>query len=227
MAVVSRNVRFWGKSGPDRHIRSSINGKGMEMPRPRRRVCLQEGLHLDLNQLARDGFVRRGGKTDPRNIQWIHPSQGEIASGFVCADMSGPSEGWLHIQIEEFVQRIALISEPRHFGGRQWYFVCPAIGLPVSVVWKPEGVDKFCCRQTWGSQVAYLTQFGSWVDRAHLGKAKIKAKLLGGCDPAERDLPQKPLGMRWSTYYRLVDRYNAYDCKLNDGMTALAARSWR
>src|SRR5258708_37116028 len=56
------------------------------MPRPRRRVCLQEGLHLDLNQRARDGFIRRGTRTDPRNIRWTHPHWGEIASGFVSTD---------------------------------------------------------------------------------------------------------------------------------------------
>jgi hypothetical protein len=197
------------------------------MSRPRRRVCLQEGLHLDLNQLARAGFIRRGTRTNPRSIQWTHPHWGKIASGLVSADMSGPHEGWLDVQIEPFAQRIALIGRPRHFGGRQWYLVCPATGLPVSVVWKPEGADKFCCRQTWGSQVAYLSQFGSWVDRAHLGKARIKAKLLGDSDPAVLDLPPKPKGMRRGTYLRLVDRYNAYDGKLNDGIAALAPRSWR
>ena len=30
------------------------------MPRPRHRVCLQDGLKLDLNQLARRGFIKFG-----------------------------------------------------------------------------------------------------------------------------------------------------------------------
>ena len=30
------------------------------MPRPRERVCLQDGLKLDLNRLAHKGFVKRG-----------------------------------------------------------------------------------------------------------------------------------------------------------------------
>jgi hypothetical protein len=197
------------------------------MPRPRRRICLQEGLHLDLNQLARAGFIRRGTRTDPRNIQWIHPHCGEIASGFVSADMSGPREGWLCIKIGNFNQLIVLEGQPRRFGGRQWYFVCPLTKRPVSVVWKPEGSKQFCSRQAWGSQVAYLSQFGGWVDRAHLGKARIKAKLLGSSDPAVSDLPPKPKGMRRSSYESLVARYYAYDDKLNAGMAALAPRSWR
>jgi len=184
------------------------------MSRPRRRVCLQEGLHLDLNQLARDGFIRRGLRTDPRNIQWIHPYQGVIASGSVSADMRDPGEGWLYISIGSFNQLIALEGQPRRFGGKQWYFVCPVTKRPVSVIWKPEGAEKFCSRQAWGSQVAYLSQFGSLVDRAHLGKARVKARLHGISDPDELDLPRKPKFMRRDTYNRHVERYNSYQIVL-------------
>src|SRR6266480_2719732 len=184
------------------------------MSRPRRRVCLQEGLHLDLNKLARSGFIRRGARTDPRNIQWTYPHWGEIASGSVSADMRGPREGWLSVKIGNFTQLIALEAQPRRFGGRQWYFVCPITKRPVSVVWKPEGAEQFCSRQAWGSQVAYLSQFGSLVDRAHLGKARVKARLLGISDPDELDLPRKPKFMRRDTYNRHVERYNSYQIVL-------------
>ena len=131
-------------------------------------------------------------------------------------------KGGCFVEIEQVAQRIVLVNQPRHFGGRQWYFVCPVMGLSASVVWKPEGAKQFCCRQSWGpSGVAYLSQFGNWIDRAHLGKAKIKSKLVSGCDPEELDLPPKPLWMRWSTYNRLVERYDAYESKLNDGIAAL------
>ena len=40
------------------------------MPRPRERVCLQDGLKLDLNRLARQGFVRRGANIGGRGIKW-------------------------------------------------------------------------------------------------------------------------------------------------------------
>jgi hypothetical protein len=33
------------------------------MAQPRQRVCLQGGLKLDLNRLARKGFVRHGART--------------------------------------------------------------------------------------------------------------------------------------------------------------------
>ena len=110
----------------------------------------------------------------------VDPSPlGKVAYGLVCADMRGPLEGWLHVRIgENFSQFFILNAQPRLFGGRQWYFQCPVTNRQVSVVWKPDGAEQFCSRQAWGSQVAYLSRFGSRVDRAHLGKARIAGRLF-------------------------------------------------
>ena len=51
------------------------------MPRPRQRVCLQDGLKLDLNQLTRNGFVRPGAS----GITWTRFYRGEIANGIMSA----------------------------------------------------------------------------------------------------------------------------------------------
>jgi hypothetical protein len=184
------------------------------MARPRQRVCLQEGLHLDLNQLARAGLIERGAHTGERGIQWTHPQWGLIASGFVSADLSAPHEGWLRIRIGDFAQQIALLGRPRRFGGRQWYFVCPITNRLVSVVWKPAGADKFCSRHAWGPQVAYLSQFGTRADRAHLGKARISLRLGATSDLRPWDLPSKPKWMRWKTYSQLARRYVVYQLSL-------------
>jgi hypothetical protein len=40
----------------------------------------------------------------------------------------------------------------------------------------------------------------------------------GDCDPDEWDLPPKPKWMRWSTYNRYVERYDAYEAILEDGI---------
>jgi len=94
------------------------------MARPRQRVCLQDGLKLDLNRLARKGFVRHGANIGGRGITWTHSYWGEIATGFITADMTG-EEGWFRIQLGSLDQWITLVSRSRHFGGRQWYFMCP------------------------------------------------------------------------------------------------------
>jgi hypothetical protein len=93
------------------------------MPRPRQRVCLQDGLKLDLNSLARKGFVRRGLRTSGKGIAWINSYWGEVASGTISADMSGQCEGWLRIDLGALDQWIKLVAKPRHYGGRQWYLV--------------------------------------------------------------------------------------------------------
>ena len=194
------------------------------MSRSRKRVCLQQCPSLNLNWLVRNGFIRRAGFTPGQSITWQMPGYGAVASGFISADMTDPSTGWLKIWMDEFSQEIALASQPRHFGGGQWYFVCPLTGRKVSVVWKPRGATQFASRSAWPNQVAYLTQFGSWIDRAHLGKAKIKARLLGDSDPEEWDLPPRPRGMRVKTYDRLVAQFDADQSKLDGGLAALTTK---
>jgi hypothetical protein len=81
------------------------------------------------------------------------------------------------------------------------------------VLWKPPGARYFCCRQRWGRQVAYASQFMTPIDRAHRAKAKINSQLcsIGGYDPSEWDIPPKPKWMRWRTYDRAVEKFDRYE----------------
>jgi hypothetical protein len=194
------------------------------MSRPRQRVCLQDGLKLDLNQLARNGFVRFGSNTLNRGIAWTSSYWGEVASGVISADMSNEHIGWLRIVIGGLDQRITLFPRPRHFGGHQWYFVCPSTNRLASVLWKPSGATQFCSRQTWGRQVAYQSQFNDPTSRAHAGKARIKNRLISSSDPDEWDLPPKPKWMRWATYNRHERQYEHYEGLLLEGFTGLVAK---
>jgi hypothetical protein len=184
------------------------------MPRPRYRACLQDGLKLDLNLLARKGFIKFGANVSARRISWSNCHQGEIASGAITADMTDPSHGWFRIAIGSFVQQITLVSRPRHFGGRQWFFLCPVTGGLATVLWKPPGAGRFCSRHAWGRRVAYRSQFQDPSDRAYLGKERIKARLIGDLDPDAWDLPPKPRWMRWTTYNQYVERFDDYEEKL-------------
>jgi hypothetical protein len=196
------------------------------MPRPRQRVCLQDGLKLDINRLTQRGFIRRGEKSGPILIRWFSTYwDEEIASGTITADMSGVCRGWLRIELDNFDQWIDLVAHSRHFGGRQWYFMCPVLNRPVSALWKPPGARRFCSRQAWGKRiVAYKSQFLGPDDRAHAGQARIKSRLIGDCDPHEWDLPPKPKWMRWRTYSRYVERFEAYEDILDSGIPALLAK---
>ena len=160
------------------------------------------GCHGLANVFAADGLTRRTGCRTAsaergRGITWTHSYWGEVATGIISADMSGRHEDWFRIQLGSLDQRIILVSRPRHFGGRQWHFVCPVMNRLAAVLWKPSGATRFCSRQPWGRQVAYQSQFNDATNRAHAGQGRIKARLcsIGGLDPDDWDLPPKP---KWS-----------------------------
>jgi hypothetical protein len=183
-------------------------------------------LKLDLNRLMRRGSVRHGARTGPYLIQWTNNYTGEVVgSGEITANLCGREEGWFRFEADGLDQRIILVSRPRHFGGVQWYFMCPVMNRRASVLWMPPGARRFCSRQAWGRRVvAYRSQFLGADDRAHAGQAKIKSRLIGDCDPDEWDLPPKPKWMRWRTYNLYVQRYDRYEDILDQGIIPLIAK---
>ncbi len=196
------------------------------MPKPLQRVRLESGLKLDLNRLIRRGFIRPGVITGAVGIAWADKYTGdEIASGLITADLSS-IEGWFRIQLDRLDQRIMLTTRRRHFGGRQWYFVCPYTNRPASVLWKPPGAQSFASRHKWERQVAYASQFMDRDARAHHGKAKINLRLcsIGGFDPDQWDLSPKPKWMRWKTYNRMVEKFDRYEAMLDEDLLEMAMR---
>jgi hypothetical protein len=194
------------------------------MPRHRQRACLQDGLKLDLNQLTRQGLVCSGVQTSATVVRWIASSTNERIEGLLSADMEGESDGWLRIQIGKLDQQITLSGFPRHYGGRQWFFVCPVTKRRASVLWLPRGARQFASRRAWPGQVAYRSQFMTAMDRAYLGMERIKRRLIGDLDPQEWDLPPKPKWMRWKTYRRFVEQFERYEAMLDAGALSRVKR---
>src|SRR3977135_625715 len=122
------------------------------MSRPRERVRLEDGLKLDLNRLIRQNLVRPGAKWGAVILLNYRCLDEEITTGKITADMTYARRGWLRLQFGNLDQWIDLETVPRHFGGRQWYFVCPRTERRVSVLWKPPGSGSFASRQAWGRQ---------------------------------------------------------------------------
>ena len=190
------------------------------------RVRLENGFKLDLNRFARRGYVRPGFITGPVGISWTSSYWGHLGSALLWADMSGPFEGSFQIKLGKLDQRIILLRRRRHFGGGQWYFLCPVTNRCASVLWKPPGADRFCSRQTWGRRVAYHSQFLSPTDRAWHGKSKINRRLCekGNLDPDDWEFPPKPKWMRWRTYQRWEERFDQHESELDRGCEKLLAR---
>jgi hypothetical protein len=194
------------------------------MSRSRSRVCLQDGLKLDINRLARNSFIKFGANIGVKGIAWNHSYWGEIARGLISADMTDACHAWLKVELGEVAQRITLVSRRRHFGGHQWFFLCPATHRLATVLWKPPGASRFCSRE--GRQVAYASQFLDRDNRAHYVQSKLNARLcpLGGFDPEDWDFPPKPKWMRWKTYQRYEERFERCEEILDYGCGALAAK---
>jgi hypothetical protein len=131
-----------------------------------------------------------------------------IASALITIQKEARHRGSLKIVlIGKFEQRLELIAESRHFGGRQWYVTCPVTGKKCSVLWLPPGASRFSSRHAWGKQVAYSTQFESKFGRAITAREKVKDRLIGNLKRDEWELPPKPKWMRWHTYQRLAEKY--------------------
>jgi hypothetical protein len=190
------------------------------MPRDCRRARLECGLKLDINRAIRDHWIMPG----------VHASAvltfDDQSQWTITANLTGPLRGYLRIQINALDQWIELEARPRHFGGRQWFFLCPRLNQRCTVLWKPPGAHSFACRQAWGRQVAYLSQCIGRDDRAHRGQAKIRSRLcqIGGFNSDEWDLPPKPKWMRWRTYNRAIEKFDHYESMLAEDLPAILAR---
>ena len=194
------------------------------MPRYRQRVCLEAGLKFNLYKLMRQGCIVPGAWSS-FHMRWTDNYTGEetASANFTC-HMQAQHEGTLRIQMNDTEQTIFLVPKPRRFGGHQWYFICPVMNRCASVLWRPPGATRFCSRQAWGRRVAYASQFLDPDNRAHRGKAKIKARLIADLDPDEWELPPKPKWMRWRTYKRLEEKFDGYEEVLERGISQLMAK---
>jgi hypothetical protein len=165
------------------------------MPRSRERLTLESGPVLDLRKVIPKGLSKPGSHF--RSV-WTFASGEVIRIEVRLYEDSGSLTLWFDGRQQSFT----VISQPRHFGGRQWYLVCPTTWKHVRVLFRPLGAPYFASRHAWGRRAAYASQFLDPVGRAWRKKAKIKARLIGDENPEEWDLPPKPKRMRVRTYER-------------------------
>jgi hypothetical protein len=202
----------------DGHLSENADGcdGGRMMPQLRKRIRLEDGLKLNLNQLIKQGAVVPGRKVRAL-VAWPQSYSGRPAASCVLtSDLSSLVRGWMHLNRGVVEQSFWLVTEPRHFGGRQWYFRCPRTDRRVSVLWKPPGADCFLSRQACEPQVAYGSQFQTWHDRACSAARAVRHR-LGGSDYVDfnGEPPPKPKGMHWRTYEREIARIKALENACN------------
>lgn len=99
---------------------------------------------------------------------------------------------------------VYLDSTRMYFGGRRLWFRCPRCEGRCRVLY---GTWRIACRRC--HRVRYLSQRETRSGRANLGMMKVVKRLHP--EATCNMLPPKPKGMHWSTYDRLVERYDTYD----------------
>ncbi len=157
---------------------------------------------LDVRKLQRDGLLNNGssfGWSWTRNGEKIASIQLKVGDNRVTLDYRHQrnSSEWKN-------QNYPVLLEwtPCNYGGLRAWFKCPASGCDRRVAKLHIGsAGIFACRHCY--QLAYASQRENADDRATRQAGKIRNRL--GWEPGILNgHGEKPKGMHWQTYHRLV-----------------------
>ncbi|MFC0160562.1 hypothetical protein [Mameliella alba] len=160
---------------------------------------------LDVRRWAREGFLEAG-----RFFAWQWSHDGEpvasirvqVETGAVRLIYRCRSNGgdW-----QDLNYRVWLDRTPCNYGGARTWFLCPTqgCGRRVAIIY---GGKVFACRRCY--DVAYPSQREDVSDRAARRCEKLRAR-LGWDGGIFDDTYEKPKGMHWRTYERLVQEVEA------------------
>ena len=168
------------------------------------KATVEDGLTLDINKLVREGIIRPGQWcSGTRRWTWVATGE-EVGSIGYEANLTDPCHTWfrLHYRADGEPQdyQITLDTTRPNYGGRRWWFLCPARGDRVAKLYLPPGGRIFACRMAYG--LAYRSQRERAHDRALNRTQNIRTR-LGGSPSLLEPFPDKPKGMWWRTYWRL------------------------
>jgi hypothetical protein len=160
---------------------------------------------IDVRRWKRDGLL------EPyRSFSWQWSRQGEVvASMRVRTELDrvvlsyrhrSGGEAWRDESYPVYLDWTAC-----HLGGQRPWFLCPArgCGRRVAILY---GGGIFACRHCY--QLAYPSQRENWDDRATRRADRIRNK-LGWGPGILNDAGDKPKGMHWRTFARLVAQHDA------------------
>lgn len=164
-------------------------------------ITVEECRSLDVNRWHRKGLLRPG--------QWF---------SWVWRDEDGEKEASINVttypdavelsytiwpgteDAEKVRYSVSITWTECNYGGQRPWFVCPKCGRRVGKLYLYFG-KYFLCRHCWG--LAYESQR---EDRAYrlMRKAQKIRRRLGGSPALGDPFPDKPKGMHWNTYRRLL-----------------------
>jgi hypothetical protein len=118
---------------------------------------------------------------------------------------------------EDVRELVPLVETPTRFGGRRQWFQCLKCRRRCRILY---GGAYFRCRRCHG--LKYDTQYEPAFARAATRALKIRHR-LGSTGGIYGPFPEKPKGMRWSTYERLREQ----DQRLQTAWAAGILQRWR
>jgi hypothetical protein len=203
---------------------------GFGSGRSAQKATFDEGLHLDLDKLIRDGLVRpdsqcsgsliwrvveTGRQTAPVSYTArldVDTGTGELNVTYRVTDWRGDRHDIdEHVPLEGVAQR---------YGGRRWYFLCPVTGRRCRKLYLLPGGRRFAARQAW--RACYRSQQKVPYERA-IGQAQKLRRRLGASLCIGDEVP-KPSGMHWHTFDRHLDRLERYEARVDAGLLLFVER---
>ena len=179
--------------------------------------CTDDRLSIDSRQWQRDGVLVAGTSF---NSTWSRAGKEvgnigvRVESGQVKLSYSWQKNGGEAGKLDYPVE---LQATSCHYGGARNWFVCPAVECGKRVAKLYLGDKYFACRHC--CRLAYKSQREAKDDRATRSAEKIRAKL--DWQPGILNFSgDKPKGMHWKTYLRLMVEYRDYLNQALLGMTA-------
>ena len=173
---------------------------------------------LDVNYLNRCGHLEPGTSSHQYWSCGGEPSGDisiEAVEGGITLIYGARSYGsdWQNVR-----EPITIIWQPCFYGGQRPYFLCPRCGRQAVKLY---GLARFFCRSC--NNLAYQSQRESASDRTLRKVGKLRA-LLGGAPGMANPIPDKPKGVHWRTYNRIVDEIYRVECIVDDFTYALFER---
>lgn len=172
--------------------------------------------HLDVRRLQRDGLLLPGTRfesTWTRNGQanggirvWVNADRVRLIyrhGGDTGQDMDYP---------------VMLSRTPCHYGGERVWWLCPCCGKRVAILYSGK---VFSCRHC--QQLAYASDRVAKSDKPYRRANKVRARLGWGGGVAS-PMGDKPKGMHWTTYLRLLTQLNQHSLAAIQGADVLVQR---